>query len=69
MYSASLVPIKIGPGFWSRVPGVGPGFYSLPRQLVCAREDIVKINYDKNEQRSDPYLLQGLVEGVELWNW
>ena len=22
--------MKIGPGFWSRVPGVGPGFYSFP---------------------------------------
>ena len=30
MLSAFLVPIKIGPGFWSRVPGVGPGFYSFP---------------------------------------
>ena len=34
MLSAFLVPIKIGPGFWSRVPGVGPGFYSFPT-LAC----------------------------------
>ena len=32
MHSVFLVPINIGPGFWSRVPVVGPGFYSLPNK-------------------------------------
>ena len=40
MLSAFLVPIKIGPGFWSRVPVVGPGFYSFPHLFWVKRRTI-----------------------------
>ena len=30
MFSTHIRLTKFGPGFWSRVPGVGPGFYSFP---------------------------------------
>ena len=30
MFSTHIRLTKFGPGFWSRVPGVGPGFYTFP---------------------------------------
>ena len=30
MFDSNILLTKFGPGFWSRVPGVGPGFYSFP---------------------------------------
>ena len=29
MFDSNILLTKFGPGFWSRVPGVGPGFYSF----------------------------------------
>ena len=31
MFDSNILLTKFGPGFWSRVPGVGPGFYSFPK--------------------------------------
>ena len=30
MFSTHIRLTKFGPGFWCRIPGVGPGFYSFP---------------------------------------
>ena len=30
MFNSNILLTKFGPGFWSRVPGVGSGFYSFP---------------------------------------
>ena len=30
MFDSNILLTKFGPGFWFRVPGVGPGFYSFP---------------------------------------
>ena len=29
MFDSNILPTKFGPGFWSQVPGVDPGFYSF----------------------------------------
>ena len=34
MFDGNILLTKFGPGFWSRVPGVGPGFYSFPKKTV-----------------------------------
>ena len=31
MFDSNILLTKFGSGFWSRVSGVGPGFYSFPR--------------------------------------
>ena len=31
MFSTNIPLTKFGPGFWSRIPAVGPGFYFFPR--------------------------------------
>ena len=50
MLSAFLVPIKIGPGFWSRVPGVGPGFYSFPFSLTRSKRPVIGKTTSQPEQ-------------------
>ena len=30
MFDSNIMLTKFGSGFWSWVPGIGPGFYSLP---------------------------------------
>ena len=41
MFDSNILLTKFGPGFWCRVPGVSPGFYSFPnwpyrvRSFVC----------------------------------
>ena len=30
MFDSNILLTKFGPGFWSRVPCIGPGFYSFP---------------------------------------
>ena len=32
MFDSIILRTKFGPGFWFRIPGVGPGFYSFPRK-------------------------------------
>ena len=34
MFNSNILLTKFGPGFWFRVPGVGPGFYSFPFQSL-----------------------------------
>ena len=34
MFDSNILVTKFGPGFWSRVLGVGPGFYPLPKALT-----------------------------------
>ena len=39
MFDNNILLTKFGPGFWSRVPGVGPGFYSFPEQPIKCLEE------------------------------
>ena len=34
MFDSNILLTKFGPGFWFRVPGVGPGFYSFPNKSL-----------------------------------
>ena len=37
MFDSNILLTKFGPGFWSRVPGVSPGFYSFPTSVSIRR--------------------------------
>ena len=61
MLSTLIRLTKFGPGFWFRVPGVGPGFYSFPRnglQRVPKRKEQTlahtETNFNGNQKRNDP---------------
>ena len=60
MLSAFLVPIKIGPGFWSRVPGVGPGFYSFPLFLKTGKNKNFNFSGDYCQIPLDRHLDKGI---------
>ena len=40
MFDSNILLTKFGPGFWSRVPAVGPGFYSFPKPESSLRTGI-----------------------------
>ena len=42
MFDSNILLTKFGPGFWCRVPGVGPGFYSFPKQI-----HVLSISYEQ----------------------
>ena len=37
MFDSNILLTKFGPGFWSRISGVGPGFYSFPIDTTVVR--------------------------------
>ena len=46
MFDSNILLTKFGPGFWSRVPGIGPGFYSFPGVILVIR--YIKCDLPKN---------------------
>ena len=39
MFDSNILLTKFGPGFWYRIPGVGPGFYFFPPHDSRADKD------------------------------
>ena len=34
MFDSNILLTKFGPGFWFRIPGIGPGFYPFPSDSI-----------------------------------
>ena len=48
MFDSNILLTKFGPGFWSRISGVGPGFYSFPTGVPGCYQVRVTLETESN---------------------
>ena len=58
MFDSNILLTIFGPGFWSRLPGVGPGFYSFP---------IPSVQWPRSDKKKSNFHCSGRVDHFHQW--